>query len=245
MVPARWFRRLGRGAARTGIRLAELVATMPLGTDLGLGQPWSVHPQTPIALRMGERLGVEEPEREVVYYPGRLAWVGCYVDAYEQARWFVANVLNSYYATAAPLITRRFGGEVEKLMGDGIMATFNSRGDEPDHAVRAAGAALALQRELTALAEAKPAMPQLRVKGKQQAVDAYLLHALPRSGRAGAGRPGRYGWCSSWPPRCSIPGRADPSSPAMAGPITNDESENMAAKIASASAGARQVSNRR
>ncbi|HSD76454.1 MAG TPA: adenylate/guanylate cyclase domain-containing protein [Solirubrobacteraceae bacterium] len=75
----------------------------------------------------------------------------------------VATVLNTYYAVAAPLIARRFGGEVEKFMGDGMMATFNSRGDEPDHAVRAAGAALALQRELTALAEANPRWPRLRV----------------------------------------------------------------------------------
>jgi adenylate cyclase len=160
----------------------------------------------------------------------------------------VADVLNTYYAVAAPLISRRFGGEVEKFMGDGMMATFNTRGDQPDHAVRAAAAALALQRELTALAETTPgwprlrvgvnsgvavvremggdgfvayvvvgdtvntaarlervapeggvligaqtrhtlpegsvveAVPELRVKGKQDVVDAYLLHALPASG---------------------------------------------------------------
>jgi class 3 adenylate cyclase len=75
----------------------------------------------------------------------------------------VARVLETYYGVAAPLITRRFGGEVEKFMGDGMMATFNSRGDEPDHAVRAAGAALALQRELTAIADANPGWPRLRV----------------------------------------------------------------------------------
>jgi adenylate cyclase len=44
-----------------------------------------------------------------------------------------------------------------------MMATFNTRGDEPDHAVRAAGAALALQRELTAVADANPGWPRLRV----------------------------------------------------------------------------------
>src|SRR5918994_5087995 len=75
----------------------------------------------------------------------------------------VATMLNTYYATAAPLITRRFGGELEKFTGDGIMATFNSRGDQPDHAVRAAGAALALQRELTAIAAANPGWLRLRV----------------------------------------------------------------------------------
>ena len=75
----------------------------------------------------------------------------------------VANVLNTYYAKAAPLITRGFGGELEKFIGDGMMATFNTRGNEPDHAVRAAGAALALQRELTAVADANPGWPRLRV----------------------------------------------------------------------------------
>lgn len=58
---------------------------------------------------------------------------------------------------------RRFGGEVEKFIGDGMMATFNSRGDQPDHAERAAGAALALQEELTRLADANPGWPRLRV----------------------------------------------------------------------------------
>ena len=38
---------------------------------------------------------------------------------------------------------------------------------------------------------------------------------------------------------------AGSSPPVIAGPITNDESENMAAKIASAIAGARQVPNLR
>jgi class 3 adenylate cyclase len=75
----------------------------------------------------------------------------------------VADVLNTYHAKAAPLITRGFGGQIEKFIGDGMMATFNSRGGEPDHAVRAAGAALALQRELTAVAEAHPGWPRLRV----------------------------------------------------------------------------------
>ena len=75
----------------------------------------------------------------------------------------VASVLNTYYTAAVPLITRGFGGQVEKFMGDGVMATFNSHGDQPDHAVRAAGAALALQRELTAIAEDNPGWPRLRV----------------------------------------------------------------------------------
>jgi adenylate cyclase len=75
----------------------------------------------------------------------------------------VAELLNTYWGTAAPLITRRFGGELEKFIGDSIAATFNSRGDQPDHAVRAARAALSLQREIAKLAEDHPEWPRLRV----------------------------------------------------------------------------------
>jgi class 3 adenylate cyclase len=74
-----------------------------------------------------------------------------------------AAVLNAYWGVAAPLITREYGGELEKFIGDSIAATFNSRGDQPDHAVRAARAALALQARLTELAEQHPDWPQMRV----------------------------------------------------------------------------------
>jgi adenylate cyclase len=75
----------------------------------------------------------------------------------------VASMLNAYYAVAAPLISRRFGGEVEKFMGDGMMATFNSRGDQPDHATLAAGAALALQEQIEHLAAEHPGWPRMRI----------------------------------------------------------------------------------
>ena len=75
----------------------------------------------------------------------------------------VAAVLNAYWGTAAPLLAREFGGDVEKFIGDGIMATFNSRGDQPDHALRAARAALALQAAVERLAEGHPDWPRLRV----------------------------------------------------------------------------------
>src|SRR5437773_345596 len=44
--------------------------------------------QSLIALRLAERLGLDDAERQVVYYVSLLAWVGCHVDAYEQAKWF-------------------------------------------------------------------------------------------------------------------------------------------------------------
>ena len=66
----------------------------------------------------------------------------------------VAAMLNAYWGAAAPLLTRRFGADVETFIGDGIVATFNSRGDQPDHALRASRAALALQQATAAYARA-------------------------------------------------------------------------------------------
>jgi class 3 adenylate cyclase len=74
-----------------------------------------------------------------------------------------AAVLDAYWRIAAPLIADRFGGEVEKFIGDAIMARFNVRGDQPDHAKRAACAALALQREAAALVGRHPDWPRMRV----------------------------------------------------------------------------------
>lgn len=72
-----------------GVRLAELLATLSLGTDLGMGQPMEhVLRQSLIALRLAERLDLDDVERRVVYYVSLLSWVGCHVDAYEQAKWF-------------------------------------------------------------------------------------------------------------------------------------------------------------
>src|SRR5262245_55734183 len=54
-----------------------------------MGQPMEhVLRQSLIALRLAERLGLDDGERQVVYYVGLLAWVGCHVAAYVQATWF-------------------------------------------------------------------------------------------------------------------------------------------------------------
>jgi len=74
-----------------------------------------------------------------------------------------AAVLQAYWGTAAPLLTRQFGGEVEKFIGDGVVALFNRSGDQPDHARRASCAALALQREFAGLAVEHPDWPRMRV----------------------------------------------------------------------------------
>ena len=84
------------------VRLAELVATISLGTDLGLGQPMEhVIRQTIIALRLADLLDLDDGDREVVYYAGLLAWVGCHTDAYEQAKWFGDDIAMKHDAMFA------------------------------------------------------------------------------------------------------------------------------------------------
>src|SRR5215218_9615743 len=76
-------------ADRTQVRLAELVAALSLGIDLGFGQPMEhVLRQCLIALRLAEGLGLDEEERAVVYYTALLINVGCHSDAHDQAKWF-------------------------------------------------------------------------------------------------------------------------------------------------------------
>ena len=76
-------------ADRRPVRLAELVAALSLGIDLGFGQPMEhVLRQCLIALRLAERIGLDEDSRAVVYYTALLVSVGCHTDAHEQAKWF-------------------------------------------------------------------------------------------------------------------------------------------------------------
>jgi HD-GYP domain-containing protein (c-di-GMP phosphodiesterase class II) len=71
------------------LRLPELIASLSLGIDLGLGQPIEhVLRSCLIAVRLGERIGAPAAEREAAYYLALLKSVGCTVDAGELAVWF-------------------------------------------------------------------------------------------------------------------------------------------------------------
>ncbi len=74
---------------RVQVRLAELVAALSLGIDLGFGQPMEhALRQCLIALRLAARIGLDEEDRTTVYYTALLVNVGCHSDAHEQAKWF-------------------------------------------------------------------------------------------------------------------------------------------------------------
>ncbi len=71
------------------VRLAELLAALSLGIDLGFGQPMEhVLRQCLIALRLAERRGLDDEARRAVYFTALLINVGCHSDAHEQAKWF-------------------------------------------------------------------------------------------------------------------------------------------------------------
>jgi class 3 adenylate cyclase len=74
----------------------------------------------------------------------------------------VSEMLNAYLRVAIPPIVRGYDGEIDRLIGDAIMATWGTRGDQPDHARRAVEAALAVQRETGRIAEEHPGWPRFR-----------------------------------------------------------------------------------
>ena len=84
-------------------------------------------------------------------------------------------MLNAYFAVAVPAVVAPYGGEVDRIIGDALMVTFNKRGDQPDHALRAAGAGLALQRATSAVAAEHPAWPRFRVGVNSGPVTVTLL----------------------------------------------------------------------
>jgi HD-GYP domain-containing protein (c-di-GMP phosphodiesterase class II) len=80
---------MGAGSTQPPVRLAELIAALSLGIDLGFGQPMEhVLRQCIIALRLAERAGLSDRDRVAVYYTALLVNVGCHSDAHEQAKWF-------------------------------------------------------------------------------------------------------------------------------------------------------------
>ena len=80
---------VARPQAGSGVRIAELVATLSYAADLGLGQPMAhCMRQTVIALRLGELARASDRELEATYYLGLMMNVYCHADAAEQAQWF-------------------------------------------------------------------------------------------------------------------------------------------------------------
>jgi HD-GYP domain-containing protein (c-di-GMP phosphodiesterase class II) len=110
------------------VRLAELVAALSLGIDLGFGQPMEhVLRQCLIALRIAERLELDQEERSVVYYTALLVNVGCHSDAHEQAKWFGDDIA---------LKARKYGHELGSKRAAATTLLLVGAGNPPLHRFR-------------------------------------------------------------------------------------------------------------
>lgn len=77
------------GTQTPDVRLAELIASLSLATDLGLGQPQEhVLRQTVIATRLAAAAGMAPEHQAAAFYVSLLAWMGCVADSHELAHWF-------------------------------------------------------------------------------------------------------------------------------------------------------------
>ncbi|MGZ4677351.1 MAG: HD domain-containing phosphohydrolase [Acidimicrobiia bacterium] len=71
------------------VRLSELVATLSLVSDLGMGRPMErVLRQTVTAMRLADAAGAPPEVRAATYYTSLLTWVGCATDTSELAALF-------------------------------------------------------------------------------------------------------------------------------------------------------------
>ena len=118
----------GPTALRGEVRLAELVAALSLGVDLGFGQPMEhVLRQCVISLRLGDLLGLDERSRSVVYYSALLINVGCHSDAHEQAKWFGDDIA---------LRGTKYSHEMRTLSGAAATMRLIGSGNPPLHRFR-------------------------------------------------------------------------------------------------------------
>jgi class 3 adenylate cyclase len=74
----------------------------------------------------------------------------------------VVGMLNAHYGTVVPIVLAE-GGTVVQFVGDAIMAIFNAPVRQPDHALRAARAALGAQAATGRLATEHPGWPRFRM----------------------------------------------------------------------------------
>ena len=114
--------------ASDNVRLAELVASLSLGVDLGFDQPMEhVLRECMIALRLADRIGLNDAERSTVYYTALLVNVGCHTDAHEQAKWFGDDIA---------LKSGKYEYEQRSLRGTAAALSLVGSGTPPLHRFR-------------------------------------------------------------------------------------------------------------
>ena len=75
----------------------------------------------------------------------------------------VVSMLNAYWSAVVPAIADGEGGVIERFAGDGLLAIFNALGDQPDHALRGARAAVSVQGRAEDLRRDRAEWPRFRI----------------------------------------------------------------------------------
>jgi len=83
--------------------------------------------------------------------------------SHDRAPLEVVEMLNTYWASAVPTVTEREGGLIERFAGDAILVVFNALEDQPDHAVHAVRAAVAMQQGAEETARDHEDWPRFRI----------------------------------------------------------------------------------
>jgi HD-GYP domain-containing protein (c-di-GMP phosphodiesterase class II) len=167
-----------------GVRLAEVLAALSLGIDLGFGQPMEhVLRQCRIAMRLCDLLGVDDETKAASYYGALLVNVGCHTDAHEQVHWFGDDIAFK---------TTKYADSKNKLDEVSRMLRMLGAGAPPLHRVRVAFSfALGGHRE----AEAMIAQHAQRARSlaEELGLDPHILDALSASYERwdGKGWPGK------------------------------------------------------
>ena len=96
---------------RDQMRTAEVIASLCLATDLGMGFPFEhgLH-ATLTTMRLSEALGVDDDTAVRAFYASLLMYSGCTVDAVERAELFGGSMTRHH-------THRQFGSKVESLVG--------------------------------------------------------------------------------------------------------------------------------
>jgi HD-GYP domain-containing protein (c-di-GMP phosphodiesterase class II) len=74
-------------------RRVELLASLSIAIDLGLGQPAEHMLRAAlIGTRIADLLRLSNDERDAIFYTTLIMWIGCHADSHEHARWFGDDV---------------------------------------------------------------------------------------------------------------------------------------------------------
>jgi HD-GYP domain-containing protein (c-di-GMP phosphodiesterase class II) len=170
------------------VRAAEAMAALSLATDLGIGVPLEHGLQsTLLAMRLGERLGVDSDTASQTYYACLLFYVGCTADAEVAAETFGDDDALKTHAMPA-----RFGSKPEMLAGF-MRALAGSGSPAPVRAVQMVRgmpkAAREFKGHVTAFCEvAQMLTDRLGLPASMQGLFAYLVERWDGKGLPGRAR---------------------------------------------------------